>query len=114
MGRGGSTDSIYAAFVASPTHYENVVDPAYTEIGIGVVQGADGKQYTVQRYLAPSGIPRWDLRRRLRGRLRRPRTHHDHDATSAAATTPSATRAPRPRGPDRAAVVLDALQQYER
>ena len=48
----------------------------------------------------PLRIPRWDLRRRLGGRLRRPRTHHDHDATSAAATTPSATRAPRPRGPD--------------
>jgi len=113
VGRGGSTDAIYAAFVASPTHYENIVDPAYTEIGIGVVQGADGRQYTVQRYLAPSGP---------RGGSSGAGSAGGSSGGPAPTTTttvpppPPPLPPPEPLGPGdptRAAVVLDALQQYE-
>ncbi len=36
VGMGGSVDGLHAAFVASPHHYENLVDPAFTTVGIGI------------------------------------------------------------------------------
>ena len=33
---GGSVDGLHNAFVASPHHYENLVDPAFTQVGIGI------------------------------------------------------------------------------
>ena len=36
VGMGGSGDGLQAAFVASPHHYENLVDPAFTQVGIGI------------------------------------------------------------------------------
>ena len=41
VGMGGSVDGLHAAFVASPHHYENLVDPAFGEVGIGVVMSGD-------------------------------------------------------------------------
>jgi hypothetical protein len=38
VGMGGSVDGLHAAFVASPHHYENLVDPAFGYVGIGVVR----------------------------------------------------------------------------
>jgi hypothetical protein len=37
VGMGGSVDGLHAAFVASPHHYENLVDPAFGSVGIGIV-----------------------------------------------------------------------------
>jgi hypothetical protein len=37
VGQGGSVDNLEAAFEASPHHYENIVDPSYNAVGIGVV-----------------------------------------------------------------------------
>lgn len=36
----GNTDRLMAAWMASPTHKENIVNPKYTEIGIAVVPGS--------------------------------------------------------------------------
>jgi len=36
VGMGGSVAGLHAAFVASPHHYENLVDPAFTQVGIGI------------------------------------------------------------------------------
>jgi hypothetical protein len=36
VGMGGSVDGLHAAFVASPHHYENLVDPDFTSVGIGI------------------------------------------------------------------------------
>jgi hypothetical protein len=36
VGMGGSVDGLHNAFVASPHHYENLVDPAFTQVGIGI------------------------------------------------------------------------------
>jgi len=38
VGMGGSVDGLHDAFVASPHHYENLVDPAFGYVGIGVVK----------------------------------------------------------------------------
>jgi hypothetical protein len=37
VGMGGTVDALHAAFVASPHHYENLVDPDFTYVGVGVV-----------------------------------------------------------------------------
>jgi uncharacterized protein YkwD len=38
VGMGGTVDSLHVAFVNSPHHYENLVDPAFDSIGVGVVR----------------------------------------------------------------------------
>src|SRR5579884_1405672 len=41
VGMGGSVDALHAAFVASPHHYENLVDPAFQYVGIGIAMSGD-------------------------------------------------------------------------
>lgn len=41
VGMGGSQPSLHAAFVASPRHLENLVDPAFRHVGIGVVHAGN-------------------------------------------------------------------------
>ena len=36
VGMGGSVDGLHNAFVASVHHYENLVDPAFSHVGIGI------------------------------------------------------------------------------
>jgi len=43
----GSTDRLVAAWMASPTHKENIVSPEYDEIGVAVVPGSLLGQETV-------------------------------------------------------------------
>jgi hypothetical protein len=42
VGVGPTCDDIEQAFLASPHHYENIVDPKWTSIGVGVVPSSDG------------------------------------------------------------------------
>ncbi len=51
MGSQGDVGGIHQAFVNSPSHYQNLVDPAFTRIGVGVyVQ--DGMLYTAHEFMA--------------------------------------------------------------
>lgn len=50
VGVGGDTSSLFQAFVNSPTHYANLVDPAYSRVGVGVVH-AGGRMYTAHRFM---------------------------------------------------------------
>ena len=43
----GSTDRMIQAWMASPTHKDNIVNPKYTEIGLAVVPGSISGQDTV-------------------------------------------------------------------
>jgi len=54
----GNTDRLMAAWMASPTHRDNVINSKYTEIGVAVVPGSLQGQDTVlvvQLFGAPSG-----------------------------------------------------------
>lgn len=119
VGRGGDTSQIYPAFVASPTHYANIVDPSFTRIGIGVVYGSDGRQYTVQRYLAPpagassggtgdSGSGGGSTG----GSSGSGGSSGGAPATTTTTEPPPPPEPPGPGDPAHAAVVLDALQRY--
>ena len=54
VGRHGIHDiqQLFDAFVASPTHLENLVDPRYQYIGIAVVHQPDGTIWTTHRFMA--------------------------------------------------------------
>ena len=46
IGRGGSVVSIFNALSASPPHYDNMVNPRFTHIGVGVFIDSSGKLWT--------------------------------------------------------------------
>jgi hypothetical protein len=54
VGKGPAVDPIMDAFIASPGHYANLMDPAFTKIGVGVVW-ADGVLYTTHRFMQLRG-----------------------------------------------------------
>ena len=78
VGKGPSVDPIMDAFIASPGHYANLMDPAFTKIGVGVVW-SDGVLYTTHRFM------------QLRGESAPP--------PPATAPPPPATAAPAPPAP---------------
>ena len=47
VGVGPTVGSLHDAFVASPHHYTNMIDPAFTKVGIGVVEVGDTMYVTV-------------------------------------------------------------------
>src|SRR3954454_7055952 len=58
VGVGGDLDALFDAFVNSPHHYENLIDPAFNTIGIGVTVMANGTLYTTHDFEAlPASTP---------------------------------------------------------
>ena len=51
VGMGASVDSLNTAFVNSPHHYENLVDPLFSRIGIGVVHGVAGTLFVAEEFM---------------------------------------------------------------
>src|SRR4051812_26566516 len=72
VGVGASVDDLFKAFVASPEHYANIVEPRYNVVGVAVKIDKYGSMWT---------------------------THDFEQATPAAATTPAP--APGPDAPPR-------------
>jgi hypothetical protein len=56
VGVGGTVDAVHAGFVASPTHYANLVDSAYTRVGFGIVR-PDARIFVVEVFMLPSSAP---------------------------------------------------------
>ena len=50
VGRGGTLDAIWQAFLASPGHRANIMDPTFDLVGIGVIWNAEGRMYTTHRF----------------------------------------------------------------
>jgi uncharacterized protein YkwD len=46
----GDVARLFEAFINSPSHYANLVDPGYTAIGVGVVY-RDGRMWTTHRFM---------------------------------------------------------------
>ena len=51
VGVGDTVDVLFDAFVNSPKHYENLVDPVYRYVGVGVVWDGD-RMFTTHRFMA--------------------------------------------------------------
>lgn len=56
VGMGGDAESIHRALVRSNSHYQNLVQPGYTRVGIAVVP-KDGLIYVVQDFLRYASEP---------------------------------------------------------
>lgn len=50
VGVGPEPTAIQLAYEASPSHYQNIVEPAYASVGIGVVHDIFGRIFTAQVY----------------------------------------------------------------
>lgn len=60
VGMGGSVPALHDAFVASPGHYKNLVDPGFEYIGVGIVVATDGTIFVTQSFMemqAPEPAP---------------------------------------------------------
>jgi len=57
VGVGTTVERLHNAFVASPSHYRNLVDRDFTRIGVGVVIGRDGALFTAHEFMQPRGVP---------------------------------------------------------
>lgn len=55
VGTGSNVEVLMAAFVNSPGHYANLVNPSITRIGVGVAAGADGRIYTSHQFARVRG-----------------------------------------------------------
>ncbi|MDQ1515008.1 MAG: hypothetical protein QOE80_838 [Actinomycetota bacterium] len=51
VGMGGSVDGLEAAFVASPHHYENMVDPNFGYVGIGIAKNSSGTLFVSEVFM---------------------------------------------------------------
>ena len=51
VGVGANVDQLMDAFIASPEHYKNLVDPAYGYIGVGVSYDDSGRMYTTHNFM---------------------------------------------------------------
>lgn len=56
VGVGAGIGVLVDAFVASPGHYANIIDPSFTRIGVGVVWSGDSL-YTTHRFLQAPADP---------------------------------------------------------
>jgi hypothetical protein len=129
VGTGGEVVRIHDAFVASSRHYANMVDPAFTRIGVGVVVASNGAIYTAHQFMrlasddaarvaaaapAPSPAPAPAAPRAPRpARSAAPRPAPAPAPAPAAAVAPeppAAPPAPAPVMPVRLALALEQLQ----
>ncbi|MEZ5342884.1 MAG: CAP domain-containing protein [Acidimicrobiales bacterium] len=47
----GQTQQLFDAFVASPSHYQNLVDPDFAYIGVAVMYDDTGRMWTTHRFM---------------------------------------------------------------
>lgn len=57
VGEGNEVGPLFDAFVASPSHLKNLVDPAFTRVGVGVVVSPSGRIFTTHRFMALRPAP---------------------------------------------------------
>ena len=113
VGVGYDVDGLMQAFINSPAHYRNLVDPAWTHIGIGVTVAADGRLFTTHNFMAlPGGAPPPPP----------PPPPPSSGTTAPPNTTPDTTPAPTTTLPpppvphpneERVTAVLDPLRSFE-
>lgn len=129
VGRGGSVDTLFTAFVNSPLHYENLVDPVYNYIGVGVVVSPDGTVWTAHQFMqlgaaaapkpaaapraapAPKPAPAPRVTTPRAPAAPRPASAPKPAAAAAPPTPPPAPApAPKPEPPARVVMSLELLQ----
>lgn len=57
VGKGGTVGALCDAFEASPSHYENLIDPGFRNVGIGVFLDAEGTIYVSEVFMELASQP---------------------------------------------------------
>jgi len=127
VGMGLNLDIIWDAFLNSPPHLANLVDPAYTHIGIGVVINGN-TQWVTHRFMGVGAAPPVVVEPQPQPvyvppapRPTAPPTTRPAPTTTVPVTVPEPDPVPAPEpvvvpaasAPDRAAALLDALHRFE-
>lgn len=122
VGMGPSVDSLFAAFVASPAHYANLVEPVYTHIGVGVVY-AGSTIFTSHQFMTLRGgaapapaAPRVTApptTRTTRVTVARPPAAPAPVTTTTTAPPPPPPPPPPPVVPDRVRQVMELLRGFD-
>ena len=111
VGVGGAPDVIQQAFINSPHHYENLIDPVWNYVGIGVVDSG-GRVWVTVDFMQLNSAPATAAAPQV---VARPRTTAPQPAPSVATppstppTTEPAPAAPAPMTPTPALIL--ALEQ---
>ncbi|MBV8693718.1 MAG: CAP domain-containing protein [Actinobacteria bacterium] len=106
VGQGYSVQSLFDAFVASPHHYENLVEPSFTRVGVGVIVTASGQIFTSHQFMSlrsgggSAPAPAATTTKATTPRASTPRTTAAPRVTT---PRPATTSAPRPTTPTTAA-----------
>jgi hypothetical protein len=130
VGMGGNLDIIWSAVLNSAPHSNNLVDPAYTHIGIGIVI-VGNTQWVAHRFMGVAAAPPVDVTPQPQPQPEP--VYVPPPVTAPRPTTPPTTRpaptttipvpvtvpepepvvVPAASAPDRAAALLDALHSFE-
>jgi hypothetical protein len=103
VGTGPDVGSIMKAFIASPGHYANIVDPEFTHIGVGVVWDGN-RMFTTHRFMKlQSSAPATTAAPTPTTTTSPPTTAVAPTTTSAAPTTAAPLSAPTTAAPTTAA-----------
>lgn len=57
VGVGPTVDDLMQAFINSPAHYRNLVDPEWNYVAVGVTRAADGQLYTTHNFMVMGSSP---------------------------------------------------------
>ncbi|MEO7837064.1 MAG: CAP domain-containing protein [Acidimicrobiales bacterium] len=57
VGVGPNVQSLHDAFVASPLHFRNMIDPEFDLVGVGVVNGPPGIIFVTVNFMKAQGAP---------------------------------------------------------
>ncbi len=116
VGEGGALTAIYNAFVASPFHFGNMIDPSYNLTGIAVATGAGNSLWITQDFESrSSGTPATTAPPATTATTRAPTitrppsapppTHSPAPTTAPPATAAPTTAPPTTAGPTTTSVV---------
>ena len=118
VGMGGDVDAIFKAFVASPSHYKNLVDPAFQFVGVGVVVTGDGTIFTAHQFEQKAGAAAAPAAAAAPKPAAAPRPAAAKPAAPKPAPVPVAAPAPAPvpappSAPAHAVQVLEQLRHFD-
>jgi hypothetical protein len=117
VGQGGNVDSLQQAFVNSPSHYHNLVDPAFNLVGIGVVYGSGGLIFVTVDFMQRDGAPAVNPPRAPAPTKKAPVPAPARRTTPAALPAPAPAPPPPPPPPEpsmRLRLVMEQLRALDR
>ncbi|MBV8386145.1 MAG: CAP domain-containing protein [Acidimicrobiia bacterium] len=93
VGVGGAPDVIQQAFINSPHHYENLIDPVWNYVGIGVVDSG-GRVWVTVDFMQLDSAPSTTAAPRVVARPTTPASAPEPSTTQAPSSTTTSTTEP--------------------